>query len=56
MGGIEGITALVIGILVVLFAPALVWSTVIAGLYQIARDKIGESLKAATQRATANTK
>jgi hypothetical protein len=52
----EAVVALAIGTVVVLFVPALVWSTVIAGLYQIARDKIRESLKAATQRATANTK
>jgi glycine cleavage system H protein len=42
MGGIEGIVALVIGIAVVLFVPALVWATVIAGLIQIVRDKMVE--------------
>lgn len=42
MGSIEGIVALVIGIAVVLFVPALVWATVIAGLYQIVRDKVRE--------------
>jgi hypothetical protein len=42
MGGIEGTLALVIGIVVVLFVPALVWATVIAGLYQIVRDKVRE--------------
>jgi hypothetical protein len=40
MGGIEGIIALVIGIAVVLFVPALVWATVIAGLIQIVREKV----------------
>ena len=50
----EAVVALAIGTVVVLFVPALVWSTVIAGLYQIARDKIRKSL-AATQRAAAST-
>ena len=39
MGSIEGTVALVIGIAVVLFVPALVWVTVIAGLVQIVREK-----------------
>jgi len=43
MGSIEGVVALVIGIAVVLFVPALVWATVIAGLRQIVRDKIQET-------------
>lgn len=43
MGGIEGTVALVIGIAVVLFVPALVWATVIVGLYQIVRDKVRET-------------
>jgi len=43
MGSIEGTVALVIGIVVVLFVPALVWATVIAGLRQIVRDKIQET-------------
>jgi glycine cleavage system H protein len=42
MGGTEGIVALVIGITVVLFVPALVWATIIAGLIQIVRDKMAE--------------
>ena len=43
MGSIEGTVALVIGIVVALFVPALVWATVIAGLRQIVRDKIQET-------------
>ena len=39
MGGIEGTVALVIGILAVLFVPALVWATVIVRLVQIVREK-----------------
>ena len=42
MGSIEGIVALVVGIVVVLFVPALVWATVIAGLIQIVRKKVQE--------------
>ena len=42
MGSIEGTVALVIGIAVVLFVPALVWATVIAGLIQIVREKVRE--------------
>jgi len=40
MGSIEGTVALVIGIVVALFVPALVWATVIAGLRQIVREKL----------------
>jgi hypothetical protein len=46
---------LVIGTVVVLLVPALVWSTVIAGLYQIMRDGIRESWKVAVRRAAAST-
>jgi hypothetical protein len=51
MGSIEGITALVIGIAVVLFVPALVWATVIAGLYQIVRDRVCETRPAQIEPA-----
>jgi Na+-translocating ferredoxin:NAD+ oxidoreductase RnfG subunit len=51
----EAVIALVIGTVVILFVPALVWATVIAGLYQIVRDKIRESLKAAARKAAAST-
>jgi Na+/H+-dicarboxylate symporter len=37
MGGIEGIVALVIGIAVVLFVPALVRATVMAGMGEVLR-------------------
>jgi Na+-transporting methylmalonyl-CoA/oxaloacetate decarboxylase gamma subunit len=43
MGGIEGTAALIIGIAVVLFVPALVWATVIAGLYKIVRSRVKET-------------
>jgi hypothetical protein len=42
MEGIGGTVALVIGIAVALFVPALVWATVIAGVYQMVREKLGE--------------
>lgn len=34
--------AVAIGVLVALFIPGLVWATVIAGLYQLIREKIRE--------------
>ncbi len=40
MGSMEGI---MIGIAVVLFVPALVWATVIAGLIQTVRGKVWET-------------
>lgn len=42
MGGIGGSVALVTGVAVVLFVPALVWATVIAGLIQIVREEVRE--------------
>jgi hypothetical protein len=41
----QAVAALVIGTLVVLFVPALVWATVIAGLYQTARAKTSKIVK-----------
>jgi hypothetical protein len=49
MGSIQGTLALVIGIAVVLFVPALVWATVIAGLTRIVRDKMRETRPAKTE-------
>jgi hypothetical protein len=43
MGGAGGTVALVIGLTVVFFVPALVWAMVIAGLRQIVQDKIRET-------------
>ena len=51
MGGIEGTVALVIGIAVVLFVPALVWATVIAGLRKIVREKMQETRPDQTELA-----
>ena len=52
----QAVIALVIGIVVVLFVPALVWSTAIAGLYQMVRNKIRESLKAVAGKVPVSTK
>jgi hypothetical protein len=38
----QAVVALVLGIVITLFVPALVWATVIAGLYQIVREKVRE--------------
>jgi hypothetical protein len=51
MGSIEGTVALVIGIVVVLFVPALVWATVISGLYKIVREKLRETRPAQIESA-----
>jgi hypothetical protein len=52
MGGLQTGVALVLGLVVALFVPALVWATVIAGLYQMIRDKIWEA-RVARQQARA---
>jgi hypothetical protein len=49
MGSIQGTVALVIGIVVVLFVPALVWATVISGLYRIVRERMRETRPAQTE-------
>ncbi len=51
MGSVEGMVALVIGIVVALFVPALVWATVIAGLRQIVREKMREGHLTLTESA-----
>ena len=47
----QAVVALVIGIIVVLFVPALVWSTTIAGLYQVARKRIRARVKTIARKA-----
>jgi hypothetical protein len=39
----QAVIALVLGIAITFFVPALVWATVIAGLYQIIREKVRKS-------------
>jgi hypothetical protein len=36
----QAAVALVLGVVVTMFVPALVWATVIAGLVQIVREKV----------------
>ena len=43
MGNDEATIALVMGLAIALFVPALVWARVIAGLYQIVREKVRKS-------------
>jgi hypothetical protein len=53
---LQAVVALVVVTVVVLFVPALVWCTVIAGIYQIVRDKLRESRKALARRVTVSAK
>ena len=48
MGSPQAVGALVLGIVVMFFVPALVWATVIAGLVRIVRQKVRESHAAQT--------
>jgi hypothetical protein len=52
----QAVVALVIGTVVVLFVPALVWSAVIAGLYQIIRDRVRESRKVVARKTSVSTR
>ncbi len=44
----QAVVALVLGTVIVLFVPALVWSAVIAGLYQVVQEKMQEAVKTVT--------
>jgi hypothetical protein len=48
----QAVVALVVGVVVVLFVPALVWSTVISGLLRMARDKLRESVKPVREKVS----
>ena len=48
----QAVLALVIGVIVVLFVPALVWSTVVSGLFQTIREKLGGSIEPASEKAS----
>jgi len=52
----QAVVALVIGIVVVLFVPALVWSTVITGLYRVVREKMQGAVKTVTRRVPVDAK
>ncbi len=47
---VQAVVALVIGVVVVLFVPALVWSTAIAGLYQVVRKKVRAGVRAIARK------
>jgi hypothetical protein len=53
---VQAVAALVIGTLVVLFVPALVWATVIAGLYQTVKARTQKSVKTAPWKMPAGAK
>ena len=50
MGGSQATIALIVGVVITLFVPALVWATVLAGLYQIARERIKKASLARAER------
>jgi hypothetical protein len=52
----QAVVALVIGTVVVLFVPALVWSAVIAGLYRMIRDRVRESRQALARKVAVRAK
>ena len=53
---LQAVIALVIGVIVVLFVPALVWSAVISGLYQTVRKRVRETRKAVARKSTASAR
>ena len=50
------ILALVIGIPIILFVPALVWAAIASGLYQVIRDRAYRRTTAARRRTVQMTK
>lgn len=48
----QAVLALVVGVVVVLFVPALVWSNVISGLFQMVRDKLSGSMEPTPEKAS----
>ncbi|MGB5931464.1 MAG: hypothetical protein WBH57_00140 [Anaerolineae bacterium] len=52
MVDLQAAVAIAIAVVVVLFVPGLVWATVIAGLYQLIRERIQERQAAGEERAT----
>ena len=51
MVDLQASVAIAIAVLVALFVPGLVWATVIAGLYQLIRERIQERQAAARTQA-----
>lgn len=52
----QAVIALVFGIVVIFFVPALVWSATVAGLYQTVRTKVRKGVKRVTRRVPVSTK
>jgi len=52
MVDLQAAVAIAIAVVVVLFVPGLVWATVIAGLYQLIRERIRGRAAAGEQRAS----
>ncbi len=52
----QAVVALVIGIVVIFFVPALVWSATIAGLYQTVRTKVRRGVKRVARWVPVGTK
>jgi hypothetical protein len=48
----QAVAALIIGVVVVLFVPALVWSTVISGLFQMVRDRLRGGVKSTSEKVS----
>lgn len=52
----QAVVALVVGIVVIFFVPALVWSATIAGLYQTIRTKVQKGVERVFRRVPVSTK
>ena len=47
---VQAVVALVIGVVLVFLVPAVIWSAIVAGVYQIVRNKVRGSLKSVARR------
>jgi hypothetical protein len=52
----QAVIALVFGIVVIFFVPALVWSATVAGLYQTIRANVQKGVRRITRRVPVSTK
>jgi len=53
---LQAVVALIVGVIVVLFVPALVWSAVVSGLYQTIRRKVRETRRAVARKSTVSAR
>ena len=51
----QAVVALVVGVAVIFFVPALVWSATIAGLYKTIRAKVQKGVERVTRRVPVST-